>query len=300
MKPGKIHRQANDTAVTEQLAAKALSIAADMPPHRAKQGERRWPIADALPAARLLIGQATQGDREALPLAARSLAETLADPTGKVTDGFGHTRPSYPLLATHLLATAAKLIGCTHTLEATRQAAVTLFASVDRCSVGGDPRFLPWRQLIAWQHDFVDTDTDTEAGAGALLSVGAEPAPLAPLGLNDLIDSWTYNELVGLHGLHLWSLAQADRSLANRVRCASAYHLGHTQPDYTTYQPWALAAFASDPMTAVFAEQQLHDVATHLSIEGPGSAVIPALLLADNAAAMSGTLMQAWCSSKRS
>ena len=122
----------------------------------------------------------------------------------------------------------------------------------------------------------------------------ADPAPLAPLGLNDLIDSWTYYELVGLHGLHLCNLIEPGDALSQSIHSATRYHLGHTQPDYTTYQPWALAAFSSDTHTAVFAEQQLHDVATHLSIEGPGGAVLPALLLADNAAAMSGTLSNVW------
>ena len=133
-----------------------------------------------------------------------------------------------------------------------------------------------------------------EAEALPLASDASDPAPLVPLGLNDLIDSWTYRELLGMHGLHLCSLLENDSAMADRVRSATMYHLGHTQPDYTTYQPWGLAAFASDAHTAVFAEQQLHDVATHLSIEGAGGAVMPALLLADASAAMSGRLSRAW------
>ena len=103
MQQGPTTRQADYATVTLQLAIKALSIATDTAPHRARQGERRWALANALPAARVLIEQASGEDRAALPVAAQSLAETLADPTGKVTDGFGHTRPSYTLIAIHLL-----------------------------------------------------------------------------------------------------------------------------------------------------------------------------------------------------
>lgn len=285
MSQGRANSQANYTTVTQQLAVKALSIAADTAPHRAKSGERRWPIAAALSAARVIIDQANALDRDSLAPSARSLADTVADPTGKVTDGFGHTRPSYALFATHLLATAARLVDCDDTLAATRQAATTLL-NAESASDEHDPRLAAWCRLIARQHGLDEAEE--------LPPSCASPCPLLPLGLNDLIDSWTYYELVGLHGLYLCRLIEEDMALAQRVRYAAEYHLGHTQPDYTTYQPWGLAAFADDPMTAVFAEQQLHDVATHLSIEGRGSAVMPALLLADNAAAMSGTLVSVW------
>lgn len=277
-------RQADYATVTLQLATQALSIATDTAPHRARKGERRWPIAGALPAARVLVDLASDADRAALPAVAQSLAETLADPTGKTTDGFGHHRPAYALLAIHLLGTAAKRIDDEDTLAATRQAATTLLNQAGTSDP--DPRLAAWRRLIAWQHGL------SEAEELPLPSDG--PAPLVALGLNDLIDSWTYRELVGLHGLHLGGLIQNDKSLADRVQSATEYHLGHTQPDYTTYQPWGLAAFARYPQTAVFAEQQLHDVATHLSIEGPGGAVMPALLLADAAATMAGRISSAW------
>lgn len=285
MQQGIPNRQADYATVTLQLATKALSIATDAAPHRARQGEKRWSLANLLPAARVLIEQANDTDRDALPLAAQSLAETLADETGKVTDGFGHTRPSYALIAIHLIGSAAKLIDDQQSLTQTQQAATTLL-NAPPDPTDADPRLSAWRRLIARQHGLAEAEE--------LPLLSEETAPLVTLGLNDLIDSWTYYELVGLHGLHLSSLIQDDKALADRVQSAALYHLGHTQPDYTTYQPWALAAFASHPQTAVFAEQQLHDVATHLSIEGPGGAVMPALLLADAAATMAGTLTQIW------
>lgn len=280
-----IYNAPNYYEVSRQLAVKALAMATDTAPHRAKEGERRWPITEALPAGRMLIDQASERDREGLADAARSLADTLADPTGKVTDGFGHTRPSYALFAAHLLGTAAKLVNCVNTLAMTTQCATTLLNTEPRLGET-DPRLSAWRRLIARQHSLKEAED--------LPLPSDTPAPLTSLGLNDLIDSWTYYELVGLHGLHLVSLIDDDATLTKRVRLAAEYHLGHTQPDYTTYQPWGLAAFASDPMTAVFAEQQLHDVATHLNIEGAGGAVIPALLLADAAATMQGRVSSAW------
>jgi len=283
MSSGRVSTLAGYAGVAQTLARQALEVATDAAPHRAREGERRWAMAEALPAARVLIDQATETDHAALNGAACSLVLTLSEANGKITDGFGHHRPSYGLFALHLLGSAARLLGDDETLAQVRQA---VEASLDASSIDPDPRLGIWRRLIALQHGLEPAEPLPQ-------SVN-DPAPLVPLGVDDLIDSWTYRELVGLHGLHLSSLLQNDSALAQRARMAALYHLGHTQPDYTTYQPWALSAFASNPQTAVFAEQQLHDVATHLSIEGPGSAVMPALLLADASAAMSGRLVQAW------
>ncbi|MFK7788976.1 MAG: hypothetical protein AB8C95_05695 [Phycisphaeraceae bacterium] len=286
MQTSRAKGQPDYTAVTMQLAGKALAMATDSAPHRAREGELRWPIANALPAARVLVGQAEQHDHQLLRAVAVSLNETLAEDTGKITDGFGHARPSYGLLAIHLLGSAAHLADQPDTLDLIKQAAVTLLDRNPTDDGPPEPRLAFWRRLIARQHGLQEAEELPLPNTG--------PAPLVPLGLDDLIDSWTYYELVGLHGLHLCNLVEPNETLAQQIRSVAEYHLGHTQPDYTTYQPWGLAAFASDVYTAMFAEQQLHDVATHLSIEGPGGAVLPALLLADNAAAMSGTLSKVW------
>jgi hypothetical protein len=272
--------------VVRNHAEQAIAFATDSAPHRAREGERRWSIASALPAARILIEQPAVDAAASLVELAKGLAETVADESGKITDGFGHTRPSYALFAIHLLGSAARLIDHREALEHTGQAVTTLLNQLPADSQPTDPRLAAWRRLIARQHGFEEAED--------LPLPSTDPAPLVPLGLNDLIDSWTYYELVGLHGMHLCSELEKDELLAQRTRSAAEYHLGHTQPDYTTYQPWGLAAFASNPQTAVFAEQQLHDVATHLSIEGPGGAVMPALLLADAAATMAGRLSSAW------
>ncbi len=285
MQSGRVHEQTGYTTIAQQLAQQALSIATDAAPHRPREGERRWSMARALPAARVLLGEADAGSADDLAVATEELAQTLMDATGKVTDGFGHTRPVYLWLALHLLGTAARLIDST----STRERLSALVADCIGCErfVGGlELRLLIWRDLVAYESGMETLPVKFGEAAGA--------EPLFPLNHNALIDAWTYRELVGLHGLDALAGLTGDPALTARARSAALYHLGHTQPDYTTYQPWALAAFASDPETALFAEQQLHDVATHLTLEGPGGAVLPALLLADAAAAMSGRLAAAW------
>jgi hypothetical protein len=107
------------------------------------------------------------------------------------------------------------------------------------------------------------------------------PRPLHEQTSEDTPEAWVYREMVALHGVFGLGLTVGDENLLPTARSAALYHLDHIQPDYTTYQPWALAAFAYWPETVVFAEQQLHDVTSHLSIEGGPGALVPGLLLAD-------------------
>lgn len=262
--------------MVHSLSRQALAVAFDTAPHRPPMGERRWAMAQALPAARVLVGLADDADRAAVAAESAALADTLAQPTGKVADGFGHSRPIYAWLGLHLLTRAALALEDETALSSLKRGAMLRVAVPD-----DDARLSAWRAVVCKSHA---VDADEPALANEQVD---GPAPLAVLGRDDLIDTWTYRELVGLHGLHLYAERYPSEHAAERVRSAAEYHLGHTQPDYTTYQPWGLAAFANDPQTAVFAEQQLHDVATHLSIEGPGGAVLPALLLADAWATMS-------------
>ena len=108
-----------------------------------------------------------------------------------------------------------------------------------------------------------------------------DPAPFEVQSIDEAPDAWVYREMTSLHGLFGLFSVYDDMALENRCLGICRYHLQHTQPDYTTYQPWALAAFLYFPETVAFGEQQLHDVATHLSVEGPPGALVPGLLLAD-------------------
>ena len=272
--------------VVANLARQSLAVAVDSAPHRAREGEQRWPMALALPAVRFLIGEPSTQDDADLVNAADQLKRALLRPPAKVTDGFGHARPIYAWFALHLLGSAARLAHNAEAMDYVGQAAGLMLAG-EESDRAADSRLAVWRGLVAWQQGLVTESAVSQSRLGG-------EQPIVPLGLNDLIDAWTYNELVGVHGLHLQAVLRGDAQAEASMRSATLYHLGHTQPDYTTYQPWALAAFATDARTAVFAEQQLHDVATHLSIEGPGGAVLPALLLAEASATLAGTLARAW------
>jgi|GEM_PF-1116593 len=283
MTDARVTSEAGYAGIARSLALRALAVAADNAPHRARVGEQRWPLANALPAARVLLDTSDESDRNSLEPLAHSLMHTLADPAGKVTDGFGHSRPVYACLALHIMGWAARRVGDPAARTNLQQATRLMLGRAAGASAC-DPRLALWHRLLA-----------AESGidhASAEFAPSDSPSPLVTLGLNDLIDAWTYHELTGLHAMHLFAHLTGDSFLRSRTDSAALYHLGHTQPDYTTYQPWALAAFASNPQTAVFAEQQLHDVATHLSIEGPGGAVVPALLLADAAATLACKVAQ--------
>jgi hypothetical protein len=155
-----------------------------------------------------------------------------------------------------------------------------------------------WRSLVKAEVARLTGDAYAASAAlGTIHRIANEPGKdgaLHGLGLDDLLDSWTYRELSGLHALHAAARGMDDFPLTARCGQVAAFHQGHTQPDYTTYQPWGLWAFSYDGATAMFAEQQLHDVATHLSVEGPGGALLPALLLAEASAGMDGRLAGLW------
>lgn len=229
-----------------RLARQAIGSAVDASPHKPRAGQAVYRLIDMLPAAERLLGDASE------PIE--------APPTGadvRFLDGFGHTRPVYRCLAFHLHQQA---YGATTAPPATPS---------------GDVSLRLWQQVIGPTPESPDL-IDAIAHA--------HDTSLHAQGLDDGIDFWTYRELVGLHALDLLAERHGRDDWRRRVHEIALHHTQHTQPDYTTYQPWSLAAFARHEDTASFAEQQLHDVATHLAIEGGGGAVLTALLLADASA----------------
>ncbi|WP_145446264.1 hypothetical protein [Mucisphaera calidilacus] len=236
-----------------ELAERALGMAVDASPHapRPREGERIVSLAELLPMARGLMGD-VPGD--------------LPDPGGdervRWTDGLGHHRPSYGYLAARLALRGGGGVPVTHEpVAGTPDARV----HADWVAALGGPQV---RSLPEFDGNVV-------------------AAPLIEQKPDDSPDDWTYRELVGLHGLVARARATGDGAAAHRAYSVALHHVQHTQPDYTTYQPWALAWFLRDPATITFGEQQLHDVATHLSLEGRPGALVPALLLVD-----------AWCDLK--
>lgn len=104
--------------------------------------------------------------------------------------------------------------------------------------------------------------------------------------VDETLESWTYVELTALHAMHNLALHARRQAWHERVAQAAAWHQQVTQPDYTTHEPWALAAFLARPATRPLAEQQLHDTATFLGRAQPEAAAVIAMLLADALQAM--------------
>jgi hypothetical protein len=85
---------------------------------------------------------------------------------------------------------------------------------------------------------------------------------LHPLTPDTLLDAFVYDELTALHAAYRSAVALRDPQKIEQCRRIVEYHVANTQPDHTTAEPWALAAFAALDDTHTFAEQQLHDATT--------------------------------------
>lgn len=142
--------------------------------------------------------------------------------------------------------------------------------------------------LVLWQLLCTNTATPSTADPMQWLSEHYRTeGPLHTQTLDDQMDHWTYRELVGMHALHHLAIQKqatdstAAQAIRKRLDEALDHHQAITQPDYTTYQPWAIAAFLSRPETIMFGEQQLHDATTHLHLESGTGALVISLLMAD-------------------
>jgi len=117
----------------------------------------------------------------------------------------------------------------------------------------------------------------------AVLSRTGKDGALQPVAEGESLDAWTYRELVGVHALHRLGALLPHSAWRARVRDAVTYHLGHTQPDNATTQPWGMVAFLEAPGDASgigFADQQLHDA----MMQGGGTLhAVAAMLVADAA-----------------
>ena len=141
-----------------------------------------------------------------------------------------------------------------------------------------------WQTLVALRRAQVEEDPAALAAAHAAAEHALTPMPQAgPLhdqSADETLEAWTYTELTALHALdHLAFHARRD-DWRERVAGAAAHHQQVTQPDYTTCEPWAVAAFLAEPATRPFAEQQLHDAAAQLR-QRPEAGPMIGLILAD-------------------
>jgi len=306
------HKCSNEEAIARTLAGKAFSLAVDAAPFRAQEGRPRYPMTLAIPAARIVMGDDAPATVDTFLRSLKEMNRLGAehDDMPPFADAQGHVRPVYDLLCLHLHLTALayqrdKLQeaecedGCRRYADMMRP--IQLLRQKED---GGEA--LPgqtvatrlWRALC--ELEWALLRGEVFEGAQALTQVQiiqdtpAQNGALHAQSPDDTPDAWTYRELTGLHALDLATRITSNAGWHVRCRQIAAHHHAHTQPDYTTYQPWALATFAEDETTSLFAQQQLHDVQSHLSLSGEGGALIPALLLADAIGQMSGATQKVW------
>ncbi|MEX0654497.1 MAG: hypothetical protein WD534_14775 [Phycisphaeraceae bacterium] len=254
-----------------------------------------------LPAARLLLDAApTPADvspDSAWRRALAGLAEghAAADGTDRPlrTPG-GQWRDVYHPLVVHLyLRSFARVqpMIAPDDAEACQPLMMQAAAALAESPETGTISFQLWRALCAFevaQRQALPT-VSIESQVDRLVNRDDRAYPVEALHAQDdaePLDFWTYRELAGLHALGRLAGLAGLASWQARVAEVAAFHLAHTQPDYTTYEPWGLFAFAGSPQTALFAEQQLHDATTHLGQSGPAAGLMVALLLADSFDAM--------------
>ncbi len=256
-------------AVVAHAAAEALDAAGPAPAADEAAGR----MAMALPAARRLLDPAAVD-----PAAVLEGLRRLTTGPLRYNDSLGHTRPAYFALLVHLHAAA--LDDDTPGRDAVAAAVARLEPRPD------DPADELWRALCLSHLPGQDPAPMVDA-------VVSRPGPNGELHAfvegDDLLDAWWYRELVGLHALFRLAHGPLGRDAWRaRARGAVLYHLDNTQPDHTTAQPWAVAAFLTHPESIPFGEQQLHDARSYWTHGGPGASVIPGLLLADAAGTMMG------------
>jgi hypothetical protein len=87
-----------------------------------------------------------------------------------------------------------------------------------------------------------------------------------------------YHELAILHAAASYAVQTEDRALASAVARSAGFHLGETQPDHATSQPWGAFAFIWNPATRSLGDQVLHSVQTNAPHGTDGVAL---MLLAD-------------------
>jgi hypothetical protein len=238
-----------------RLIEQLLDVARDNWTHQPRAGEKRYRMSNLLPAARRLIdAETSQTDDYPSPPA--------DDLDVKFEDGHGHTRPAYRHLAIRIYQLARGSPQPIQLSDTNEDFSSQLWQTLLKATA----KNLSLEAVRSAITQAVDLDAD---------------GPLHPQSVDEAMDHWTYRELVGLQALQGLATALASSEIQGRVTAAAAYHLAHTQPDYTTYQPWGLSAFLSSTPTVSLADQQIHDLTTQVHINSPASAIIASLILAD-------------------
>jgi hypothetical protein len=140
--------------------------------------------------------------------------------------------------------------------------------------------------LWAHWHYVSQNHDDAELLDGIWSQVFSRQSPaghLHPLNPDVPLDSFVYAELCAIHAAYRSALRLRKPEMMERVRGMVGWHVEHTQPDFTTTEPWGMAAFAALDETGTFAEQQLLDSQVG---RGEGGEMVVMALLADAVLAM--------------
>jgi len=288
------------------LAERALSEARDATPHAAAAGRPRWSTMSARAAAQHVLhgliggGGAQAADPAELVRGCETLARAAGDARTQTpgempafTDGYGHSRPAYFPLVLRLHQGAANRLdpgnepaaACRSLLDRAAEPIEALeLPTLRRCEPQEAALVLAQAAcLVEGRRLRGEPIDDLPIVSWVCEELRGRDGALHALGRDDLLDAWTYRELMGLHALGWLAAHLARADWRDRALEVARFHQQHTQPDYTTYQPWGVAVFAQEADTAWFAEQQLHDTTTHLTLEGGPGALLPGLILADAA-----------------
>ncbi|MEI7767392.1 MAG: hypothetical protein WCJ97_08150 [Phycisphaerae bacterium] len=190
-------------------------------------------------------------------------------------DQSGSARPVY----LWLLASAWLQALQSHPLAAGHGACATLCHQLTTHELATEPWAILWNLRLALQ-------LGNQKLADHLLTLlpqAHQRGHLHPLDADTSLDAFVFAELTALHALQACVCLQAHPLLQNWLWAMTAYHQEHTTPDFTTSQPWGVAAFAANPATVMFAEQQLHDWQTYTRISAKPPSPLAATLLHDAA-----------------
>lgn len=249
-----------------------------------------------LPGLMMLRDELEPGDAQILADAFTMYAEAATergDAMIRINDGLGHSRPIYAPLVLSILQCA--FFKHTRAMDAAlvrqcRHALGTIMYRLDLPMMYETPEtaLTLWKAVCWLRHD-VEVEDESEAiGTRTLVDAiamtpGREGA-LHPFDEREqLLDTWWYNELAGLHAMTNLSLIADHARWRDRVTEIARHHLENIQADHATSQPWALAGFVLQSDTRIFAEQQLHEAAAGVRSPYAQSNVLTGLLLADAA-----------------
>ena len=266
------------------LAGRSLDAAAGGSQAEHEQGVEQ-PLTAALPAARVVLTGKADAELPAAIAAVTAGPERCVTPTGQ-------SRRTYHPLAVHLCLRAFAMSRAS-LAEADRAACEAgLRDAVARYEVsetaGDDVAVTLWQTLCVVEAGRLGLAEAGQAEAAvaradALLRANEADGSLHAQSVDDQLDAWTYRELAGLHAAANLALVCGRDDWRKRALAVAAFHLQHTQPDYTTYEPWGVFAFLWSTDTMIFADQQLHDTAANLQLSHGSAALMAGLLLADAA-----------------